>query len=203
LSAVLTALAGIAATQCPLAQADATTPAPVAATPSDATSASAAEADLALLHFVDPVPDAAVTSPFGWRQHPILKYRIFHCGIDYGAPRGTPVLAAEAGVIEDLGRHGHYGLYLRIRHSSGVETAYAHLARFAPGLKRGMHVERGQEIAAVGTTGYATGPHLYYELIVAGHRVDPQQPTLVAPDDFAARHGPRRRVRRHGATTVG
>jgi murein DD-endopeptidase MepM/ murein hydrolase activator NlpD len=133
-----------------------------------------------------PVEDQPVTSPYGWRIHPILKKRRFHKGVDYGAPEGTPVYAAEDGVIEAIGRRGHYGLYLRIRHCAAVQTAYAHLAAFAPGLATGSTVKRGEVIGSVGRTGWATGPHLYYEVIVQGHRVNPNRPGLQVPVDLAA-----------------
>ncbi|HZR34327.1 MAG TPA: M23 family metallopeptidase [Nevskia sp.] len=128
-----------------------------------------------------PVENPHITSPYGWRIHPILKKRRFHRGVDFSAPAGTPVRAAEDGVIEEIGRHGHYGLYLRIRHCAAVETAYAHLAGFAPDLAVGATVKRGQVIASVGRTGWATGPHLYYEVIVDGHRIDPSRPGLQVP----------------------
>ena len=131
-----------------------------------------------------PVDDERITSPFGWRVHPILKRRRFHKGVDFGAPEGTPVHAAEDGVIEAIGRRGHYGLYLRIRHCATVETAYAHLASFTPGLEVGSTVSRGQVIAEVGRTGWATGPHLYYEVIVNGHRINPNKPGLQVPVDL-------------------
>jgi murein DD-endopeptidase MepM/ murein hydrolase activator NlpD len=128
-----------------------------------------------------PVDDPHITSPYGWRVHPILKRRRFHKGVDYGAPEGTPVHAAEDGVVESMGRRGHYGLYLRIRHCGTVETAYAHLAAFATGLHIGSVVSRGEVVASVGRTGWATGPHLYYEVIVDGHRVNPDKPGLRVP----------------------
>jgi len=141
-----------------------------------------------------PVEEGRITSPFGWRVHPILKRRRFHQGVDFGAPEGTPVHAAADGVVEEIGRRGHYGLYLRIRHSGTVETAYAHLASFAPGLAAGAAVHRDEVIGAVGRTGWATGPHLYYELIVGGRRVDPDRPGLrvavdAQPDSAAALSG--------------
>jgi len=133
-----------------------------------------------------PVTDAPVTSPYGWRVHPILKRRRFHKGVDYGAPEGTPVHAAAEGVVEAIGRRGHYGLYLRVRHCGGVQTAYAHLAGFAPDLHVGSVVARGQVIGSVGRTGWATGPHLYYEVIVNGHRIDPSRPGLKVAIDLEA-----------------
>lgn len=120
-----------------------------------------------------PIPGARVTSPFGWRIHPILKVRRFHKGVDYGAPVGTPVRAAGDGVIESMGREHRYGWVLRIRHNGEVETAYSHLARFSPGLKVGSEVGAGEVIGSVGHSGWATGPHLDYEVIVAGRSVDP------------------------------
>jgi len=134
----------------------------------------------------EPVEDGHVTSPYGWRVHPILKKRRFHKGVDFGAPEGTPVHAAEDGVIEAIGRQGHYGLYLRIRHCATVETAYAHLASFTPGLQVGSTVSRGEVIAEVGRTGWATGPHLYYEVIVNGRRINPNRPGLQVPVDLPA-----------------
>jgi len=125
------------------------------------------------LSLSEPLPGAEITSGWGWRIHPILKRRRFHKGVDFGAPRGTPILAAADGVVEEIERSGHYGLYLRIRHNDRVETAYAHMGSFAPGLQKGDRVERGQFIATVGTSGWATGPHLYYEVIVDGSRVNP------------------------------
>ena len=120
-----------------------------------------------------PIPGARITSPFGWRIHPILKVRRFHKGVDYGAPIGTPVHATGDGVIESMGRERHYGWMLRIRHSDSVETAYSHLARFTPGLKAGSAISAGEIIGTVGHSGWATGPHLDYEVIVDGRSVDP------------------------------
>ena len=122
-----------------------------------------------------PIPGARVTSPFGWRIHPILKVRRFHKGVDYGAPVGTPVHAAADGVIESMGREHRFGWVLRIHHSGEVETAYSHLARFSPGLKVGSEVSTGDVIGTVGHSGWATGPHLDYEVIVDGHSVDPDR----------------------------
>jgi murein DD-endopeptidase MepM/ murein hydrolase activator NlpD len=133
-----------------------------------------------------PVTDAPVTSPYGWRVHPILKRRRFHKGVDYAAPEGTPVHAAAEGVVEAIGRHGHYGLYLRVRHGADVQTAYAHLAGFAPQLHVGSVVARGEVIGRVGRTGWATGPHLYYEVIIDGRRVDPCRPGLKVAVDLKA-----------------
>lgn len=136
------------------------------------------------LELASPVPGAPITSPFGWRIHPILEVRKFHEGVDFGAPTGTPVRAAEDGVVEDVGFRGNYGNYVRVRHSGQLETAYAHLNGFAPGVHSGAHVHRGQVIAYIGTTGWATGPHLYYEVIVDGEHLDPLRRDLALKVHF-------------------
>ena len=120
-----------------------------------------------------PVPGATVTSPFGWRIHPILKVRRFHKGVDYGAPAGTPVLAAADGVIEDMGRVRRFGWFVRIRHGAQLETAYNHLSGFTPGLAVGASVSAGQVIGKVGHSGWSTGPHLDFEVVLAGRNVAP------------------------------
>ena len=120
-----------------------------------------------------PVDGAAMTSGFGMRRHPILGFNRMHQGIDFGAGTGTPVLAAGDGVVVQEERWGGYGNWLRIRHNDGWETGYAHLARYAAGLKRGQHVRQGQVVAYVGTTGLSTGPHLHYEIWLNGQRVNP------------------------------
>ncbi len=128
---------------------------------------------VALLDLRKPVAGAPITSPYGWRIHPVFGDRRFHKGIDFGAPLGTPVVAAAAGVVEDVGWRGNYGRYLRIRHDGRLKTSYSHLSRFAPGLRAGDRVTRGQRIGFVGETGIATGPHLYFEVILDDVRVDP------------------------------
>jgi murein DD-endopeptidase MepM/ murein hydrolase activator NlpD len=139
----------------------------------------------------EPLKHTKVTSPYGWRVHPVLGAWRFHEGVDFGAPKGTPVLAAAGGVVTDIGRRGNYGEYIRLRHGSHVQTAYAHLSGFAHGLHVGSAVARGQVIGYVGRSGLATGPHLYYEVIVDGHRLDPlkiaAQPAGPAPIRTAAR----------------
>lgn len=120
-----------------------------------------------------PVDGARLSSGFGSRRHPILGYTRMHRGIDFAAPQGTPVLAAGAGVIEAAGRNRGYGNYLRLRHNRQYGTAYAHLAKFAPGMRPGRRVEQGEVIGYVGATGLATGPHLHYELLVDGRQVNP------------------------------
>ena len=126
-----------------------------------------------LLDLKRPVAGAPVTSPYGWRIHPVFGDRRFHNGIDLGARIGTPVLAAASGVIEDVGLRGNYGKYVRIRHDGHLQTSYAHLSRFAAGVRPGARVTRGQRIGFVGETGVATGPHLYFEVLLDDVRVDP------------------------------
>ncbi len=126
-----------------------------------------------------PVQNARMTSPWGWRVHPVLGVRKFHKGVDFAAPKGTPVYAAESGVVQDLGWRGNYGRYLKISHNEHLATAYAHLAKFAPGLHAGSHVRKGQVIAYIGASGLATGNHLYYEVLVDNKQVDPLQDVMV------------------------
>jgi len=123
---------------------------------------------------VRPLPGARISSPFGWRLHPVLHTVLFHKGVDYEAPFGTPVIAAADGFVEDVGFLGSYGNYIRLRHSIRLETAYAHLSGFAPTVIVGAQVHRGDIIGYVGMTGIATGPHLYFELLVDGRQIDPE-----------------------------
>jgi murein DD-endopeptidase MepM/ murein hydrolase activator NlpD len=120
-----------------------------------------------------PVDGARLTSGFGKRRHPILGYARAHQGVDFGAGGGTPVLAAGDGVVVKAGRWGGYGNWLQIRHSGGWDTGYAHLSRYAKGLRPGMKVRQGQVVAYVGSTGMSTGPHLHYEVWQRGRRVNP------------------------------
>ncbi|MFY8141512.1 MAG: peptidoglycan DD-metalloendopeptidase family protein, partial [Caulobacter sp.] len=120
-----------------------------------------------------PVDGARITSRFGVRRHPILGYTKMHQGIDFGAGMGTPVLAAGDGVVVEARRWGGYGNWIRIRHADGWETGYAHLSRYAKGLKPGQRVSQGQVIGYVGSTGASTGPHLHYEIWRRGVRVNP------------------------------
>jgi len=119
-----------------------------------------------------PINGARLSSSFGKRRHPVLGYTKMHKGTDFAAPRGTPVYAAGNGVIERSSRYGGYGNYIRIRHADGYKTAYAHLHRYAKGIKKGRRVKQGQVIGYVGTTGRSTGPHLHYEVTIRGKHVD-------------------------------
>ncbi len=122
-----------------------------------------------------PVPRAKFRSSFGWRRHPILRTSRLHKGVDWSAPRGTPIFAAGNGVIEDAKWFSGYGRWIKIRHANGYKTGYAHMSRFAKGMKPGKRVRQGQIIGYVGSTGLSTGPHLHYEVIVNGRHVDPMR----------------------------
>lgn len=122
-----------------------------------------------------PINGARLSSSFGRRRHPILGYRKMHSGVDFAAPRGTPILAAGSGTVERANRYGGYGNYIRIRHTDGYKTAYAHLQKFARGVKAGAYVKQDQVIGYVGTTGRSTGPHLHYEVIHHGKKINPRR----------------------------
>jgi murein DD-endopeptidase MepM/ murein hydrolase activator NlpD len=113
------------------------------------------------------------TSGFGTRLHPILKIRKMHTGVDWATATGTPIIAAGNGVIEQEGRKGGNGNYIRIRHANGYETAYSHMSRFQPGLGAGAKVTQGQVVGYVGSTGFSSGPHLHFEVMINGNFVDP------------------------------
>jgi murein DD-endopeptidase MepM/ murein hydrolase activator NlpD len=120
-----------------------------------------------------PVPVGIMTSPFGWRVHPLLHIKEFHSGVDWGAPQGTPIFAAGNGTIEEIGPKGGYGKYVLIRHTDGYETAYGHMTAFARGLNVGSHVRQGQVIGFVGSTGLATGAHVHFEILINNRFVNP------------------------------
>ena len=122
-----------------------------------------------------PIDGARLSSGFGSRRHPILGYRRAHKGVDFAAPRGTPIKAAGDGVIERANRYGSFGNYVRIRHTNGYKTAYAHLKGFARGMRAGKRVRQGDIIGYVGTTGRSTGPHLHYEVHLNGTAINPQK----------------------------
>jgi murein DD-endopeptidase MepM/ murein hydrolase activator NlpD len=132
-----------------------------------------------------PIDGARLTSGFGMRKHPTLGYNKMHRGVDFGAPTGTPIYAAGDGVIEKIGANGGYGNYIRIRHNSEYSTAYAHMNGFAKGLGQGDRVRQGDVIGYVGTTGRSTGPHLHYEVMVAGEQVNPLDIKLPAGEKLA------------------
>lgn len=116
---------------------------------------------------------ARISSRFGWRRHPILKQRILHSGVDYAAPMGSRIYASGDGVVQRAQWAGGYGRYIVIRHNSEYSTGYAHMSGFARGIKPGVRVKQGQVIGYVGSTGRSTGPHLHFEVIKNGKKVDP------------------------------
>lgn len=113
-----------------------------------------------------------LTSPFGWRTHPILGTRRLHAGIDIGAPQGTPIRAAADGTVVSAGSRGGYGMTVELDHGSGLTTLYAHQSRIS--VVPGQRVSRGAVIGAVGSTGMSTGPHLHFEVRVNGNPRDPR-----------------------------
>lgn len=117
--------------------------------------------------------DVRLTSGFGVRRHPFLQVPKMHTGVDWAAAIGTPIMAAGSGVIEEAGRKGEYGNYVRIRHANGYKTAYGHMHRFASGVSEGVKVRQGQIIGYVGTTGMSSGPHVHFEVLVNSSFVDP------------------------------
>lgn len=117
---------------------------------------------------------ARISSPFGRRLHPILRKHIIHWGVDYAAPKGTQIYAGGDGVIQVAKYNGGYGNYVKIRHNSEFSTAYGHMSGFAKGIRPGVRVTQGQVIGYVGSTGRSTGPHLHYEVIQNGKRVNPR-----------------------------
>jgi murein DD-endopeptidase MepM/ murein hydrolase activator NlpD len=120
-----------------------------------------------------PVDGARLTSRYGRRRHPVLRYTRMHRGVDFAAAPGTPVYAAGNGRIVYRGRKGAFGKYIKIRHNSQYHTAYAHLRSFRRGVTTGSRVKQGQIIGYVGSTGTATGPHLHFEVLVGGRQVNP------------------------------
>ena len=118
--------------------------------------------------------NARISSPFGKRYHPILKKYKIHWGVDYAAPKGTLIYAGGDGVVQVAKYNGSYGNYIKIRHNSEFSTAYGHMSGFAKGIRPGVRVKQGQVIGYVGSTGRSTGPHLHYEVIKNGRRVNPR-----------------------------
>lgn len=117
--------------------------------------------------------NARISSPFGKRRHPIFRDLRIHWGVDYAAPKGTKIFAGGDGVIQVAKYNGGYGNYIKIRHNSEYSTAYGHMWKFAKGIKPGVRVKQGQVIGYVGSTGRSTGPHLHYEVVRNGKRVNP------------------------------
>jgi len=126
-----------------------------------------------------PINGARLSSPFGMRKHPIDGFTKMHRGTDFAAPMGTPIMASGDGVIKKAGWCGGGGNCVVIRHNSTYQTIYAHMSKFAKGIKAGVRVKQSQTIGYVGSTGKSTGPHLHYEVIINGKKVNSQ--TLKLP----------------------
>ena len=122
-----------------------------------------------------PINGARLSSPFGMRKHPIDGFNKMHRGTDFAAPMGTPIMASGTGVIKKAGWCGGGGNCVVIKHNSTYQTVYAHMSKFANGIRNGVRVKQGQTIGYVGSTGKSTGPHLHYEVIVNGKRVNSQK----------------------------
>ena len=122
-----------------------------------------------------PINGARLSSPFGMRKHPILGFNKMHRGTDFAAPMGTPVMASGDGIIVKASWCGGGGNCIKIKHNSTYQTVYAHLSKFASNIKRGLRVKQAQIIGYVGSTGMSTGPHLHYEVIKNGKKINSQK----------------------------
>ncbi|KAB7647492.1 M23 family metallopeptidase [Polymorphobacter fuscus] len=130
-----------------------------------------------------PVDGARLTSGFGMRFHPLLAFSRMHQGVDFGAPSGSPIMAAASGTVAFAAPHGGHGNYVRLRHNADLTTGYAHMSRFA--VKPGQRVTQGQVIGYVGSTGISTGPHLHYEVWLRGKPVSPMQLKFIGGTQLA------------------
>ena len=122
-----------------------------------------------------PINGARLSSPFGMRKHPIDGFNKMHRGTDFAAPTGTPIMASGNGIIKKAGWCGGGGNCVVIKHNSTYQTVYAHMSKFASGIRSGVRVKQGQTIGFVGSTGKSTGPHLHYEVIVNGKKINSQK----------------------------
>ena len=122
-----------------------------------------------------PINGARLSSSFGKRKHPILGFTKMHTGTDFAAPMGTPIMASGDGVVIKASWCGGGGNCVKIKHNSIYSTVYAHLSKFGRGIKKGTRVKQGQTIGYVGSTGMSTGPHLHYEVIENGRKVNSQK----------------------------
>ena len=122
-----------------------------------------------------PINGARLSSGFGNRKHPILGYTKLHTGTDFAAPMGTPIMASGSGLILKAGWCGGGGNCVKIKHNNTYKTVYAHMSKFAKGIKKGVRVTQGQIIGYVGSTGMSTGPHLHYEVIKNGKKINSQK----------------------------
>ena len=122
-----------------------------------------------------PINGARLSSSFGLRKHPILGFTKLHTGTDFAAPSGTPIMASGSGTITRAKWCGGGGNCIKIKHNSTYETVYAHMKSFAKGMVKGKKVRQGEIIGYVGSTGMSTGPHLHYEVIINGKKVNSQK----------------------------
>ena len=125
-----------------------------------------------------PINGARLSSSFGMRKHPIDGFNKMHRGTDFAAPLGTPIMASGNGVISKVGWCGGGGNCVKIKHNKTYQTVYAHMSKFAKGIKKNVRVKQGQIIGYVGSTGKSTGPHLHYEVIENGKRINSQKMKL-------------------------
>jgi murein DD-endopeptidase MepM/ murein hydrolase activator NlpD len=148
-----------------------------------------------------PLEFTRITSGFTYaRPHPILGGRRPHLAIDYAAPTGTPIRAVADGVVVKAGWDGGYGRVVRIRHRAGYETLYAHLSRLGRGVRPGVRVRQRQVVGHVGTTGVSTGPHLHYEVIKGGRRVNPLGEKFIPGEPIPTAQ--RTQFQRHAASLI-
>ena len=122
-----------------------------------------------------PINGARLSSSFGMRKHPILGFNKMHRGTDFAAPKGTPIMASGDGKIIKAAWCGGGGNCIKIKHNETYSTVYAHLEKFAAGIKKGVRVKQGRIIGYVGSTGMSTGPHLHYEVIENGKKINSQK----------------------------
>ena len=122
-------------------------------------------------NFLEITRAAPITSPFGWRIHPISGQWAFHTGVDIGGKKGNPIYAAASGTVIAAGRNGGYGYLVDIDHGNGLVTRYAHCSKVL--VRKWQKVKVGDQIAEVGDTGTATGPHLHFEILLNGKPIDP------------------------------
>ena len=122
-----------------------------------------------------PINGARLSSSYGMRKHPIDGFNKMHRGTDFAAPKGTPIMASGNGIVQKASWCGGGGNCVKIKHNSTYETVYAHMSKFAKGIKSGVRVKQGQIIGYVGSTGKSTGPHLHYEVIINGKKINSQK----------------------------
>lgn len=120
-----------------------------------------------------PVTNATISSTYGMRKNPIYGYENFHKGLDFAAPKNTPIIAAGSGIVERASWFDIYGNCVILRHTNGYKTLYAHMNSYGKGIKKGVRVSQGQVIGYVGSTGMSTGPHLHYEVHFNGKKINP------------------------------